>query len=710
MARYLKGINASKADLEREIMVRKEVEESLRMSEERYRSLFSGMTEGFALHEIMLDENGKPCDYLFLDINPAFEKLTGLDRADVIGKTHNEILPEDSAKWVEIYGRVALTGEPVRFDNYSPELKKHFEVFSYRPAPLQFVTFFVDITDRKHQEEKIAKLTNLYQVLSRVNEATARIRDPISLYCEVCRIIAEIGCFPLVWIGEFRGSNLVPVAWSGTASDSLKGLRQDLQGDSGSEPTATTILENRAIVDEFLSSAAFPLQCHGTVVGAITLHSAQPNRFDGEQICLLESLSQDLSHALDAIFEEKLRLQAESELRETRDYLESLIDNANAPIIVWDPDFRITRFNHAFERMTGLLAREVLGRELDILFPEESRMVALDHIKRALSGERWETVEIPIWNTRGSVRTALWNSANICDKDGSKIVATIAQGQDITERKLIEMELFRARDELEERVRERTADLCRISQQLASRAEELNRKSEDLMRSNAELEQFAHIASHDLQEPLRMISSYVQLLSRRYKGRLDDDADEFIDYAVEGTRRMQQLIGDLLAYSRVGTRGRPLSPTSLEEALSEALANLKLAMEESGAVVTHDELPMVLADKVQIVQLFQNLIGNAIKFRSEQSPRVQISARQNEREWTISVQDNGIGIDPQFHDRIFTIFQRLHGRDEYPGTGIGLTIARKIVQRHGGRIWLESEPGHKTTFYFTMPLERQNCI
>jgi len=250
-------------------------------------------------------------------------------------------------------------------------------------------------------------------------------------------------------------------------------------------------------------------------------------------------------------------------------------------------------------------------------------------------------------------------------------------------------------DHLEELVEERTKDLERARAALAKHAEEL-------ARSNAELEQFAYVASHDLQEPLRMVASYVQLLEQRYKDKLDSDANEFIEYAVDGALRMQKLIDGLLAYSRVGTLGKEFAPTDTEALLDDVLANLQVAIEETGAVVTHDPLPTVPADDVQLARVFQNLISNAIKFCSEEPPRVHISAAQDADEWVFSVRDNGIGIDPQHHERIFTLFQRLHTRRQYPGIGVGATIARVIVQRHGGRIWVESEPGKGSTFYFTI--------
>ncbi len=200
-----------------------------------------------------------------------------------------------------------------------------------------------------------------------------------------------------------------------------------------------------------------------------------------------------------------------------------------------------------------------------------------------------------------------------------------------------------------------------------------------------------------------MVASFTQLLVGRYKGRLDKDADEFMGYIVDGATRMQSLIQDLLAYSRVGTRAKPFKLTDCGAVLERVLGNLVVAIEESGAVVTHDTLPTVMADDLQLNQLFQNLIGNAIKFRGEEPPRVQVSAKRERSDWVFSVRDNGIGIGPQYVERIFTIFQRLHSKEEYPGTGMGLAICKKILERHGGRIWVESQPGKGSIFYFTIP-------
>lgn len=251
-------------------------------------------------------------------------------------------------------------------------------------------------------------------------------------------------------------------------------------------------------------------------------------------------------------------------------------------------------------------------------------------------------------------------------------------------------------------------NLVREQRDLVRAQQSLEESIAELARSNADLQQFAYVASHDLQEPLRMVASYTQLLARRYKGKLDSDADEFIGYAVGGAIRMQRLINDLLTFSRVTAQDKVFEWVDCNGLLEEALSNLRIAVEENGAIVTHDPLPTVMADGGQLVQLFQNLIGNAIKFRGKEPPQVYVSAERRTGEWLFSVRDNGIGVDPQYAERIFVIFQRLHNREEYPGTGIGLALCKKIVERHGGRIWVASQTGQGATFHFTLPLVGQS--
>jgi PAS domain S-box-containing protein len=251
--------------------------------------------------------------------------------------------------------------------------------------------------------------------------------------------------------------------------------------------------------------------------------------------------------------------------------------------------------------------------------------------------------------------------------------------------------------------------LQRLNSALGEANAALARQAEELARSNAELEQFAYVVSHDLQEPLRMVSSFTQLLSKRYQGKLGADADEFIGYVVEGAVRMQHLINDLLTCSRVGRTGKGLAPTDCASVFASALANLGMAIEECGAVVTADPLPTVLAEESQLLQVFQNLIANAIKFRKDdQPPQIHVGARRQGAEWLFWVQDNGIGIERQYGARIFLVFQRLHSRRQYPGNGIGLAICKKVVECHGGRIWLESEPGQGSTFFFTLPVSEED--
>jgi len=361
------------------------------------------------------------------------------------------------------------------------------------------------------------------------------------------------------------------------------------------------------------------------------------------------------------------RKLAEQALARAAGYNRRLLEASLDPLVTIGPDGRITDVNASTEAITGRSRQELIGTDFSSYFTEPQQARA--GYELVFKAGQVRDYPLELRRADGHITPVLYNASVYTDESGN-VVGVFAAARDISERKRAELALAQ--------------------------------HAAELARSNRELEQFAYVASHDLQEPLRMVTSYTQLLKRRYQEKLGPEADEFIAFAVDGAMRMQTLINDLLAFSRVGTRGRQFEPVACEDVMREVLANLQAAISESGATVTHDPLPTVSADSTQLAQLFQNLIGNALKFHAQHPPRVHVSVCQEGGEFTFAVQDDGIGIDPAYFERIFIIFQRLHTKAEYAGSGMGLAICKKIVERHGGRIWVDSKPGQGSTFYFTL--------
>ena len=360
--------------------------------------------------------------------------------------------------------------------------------------------------------------------------------------------------------------------------------------------------------------------------------------------------------------------KAEEKLKLVNLYNRSLIEASLDPLVTIGADGTITDVNNATEKVTGYSRNELIGTDFLDYFTEPKK--AREGYKKVFKEGIVRDYALEIKHISGFTTPVLYNASVYRDKSGS-VVGVFAAARDITDLK-------------------KTEQILKL-------------KLEELTRSNQELEQFAYISSHDLQEPLRMIASYLQLLERKYKGKLDVKADKYIHFSVDGATRMQNLIDDLLEFSRVTTQAKEFKPTDLELIYEQVISNLDALIKDNKATITHDSLPIVMVDQTQIAQVFQNLISNALKFHGDDNPIIKISVKKEEEIWLFGVADNGIGLDPKHSDRIFQVFKRLHKRKEYPGTGIGLSICKKIIERHGGRIWVESELGKGATFYFTLP-------
>jgi PAS domain S-box-containing protein len=372
------------------------------------------------------------------------------------------------------------------------------------------------------------------------------------------------------------------------------------------------------------------------------------------------------------------RIESEKTLRLAEERHRMAVEVADMGTWTWNIATGEIDWSEEYRRLFGFSPDEPITRPIVAARIMADDMPQIDAaVKATLESGRPYDVEYRIMLPDGSIRWLvsrgrLHRSADGAPQDMQGVI------MDITERKQVQL--------------------------LVAQREAEARRAEALARSNEELQQFAYIAAHDLQEPLRMVASYTQLIGQRYKGKLDADADDFIEFAVDGARRMQALISDLLAYCRVETAGKPLAEVSSREAFDEAVRNLEGTVADNDAVILCDQLPRVMADRTQLIQLFQNLVGNAIKYRTPERPEVHVSANRGDgNEWIFSVRDNGIGIDPKYSERIFLMFQRLHSRDEYSGTGIGLTLCKKIAERHGGRIWVEPNTGPGSTFHVALP-------
>src|SRR6266404_3535243 len=626
---------------------RRNVQAALRESEERYRRTFE--LAGSGLAQVGLDGR-------FMRVNRRLCEMLGYDEGELVGMSVKDLSHPEDRDAVDERRRKLIAGEVNTLHAEKRYLRKdgstvwvHVAIAMERDAsgePLYAISLLDDITARKHAEQAL-------------RESEARYRSTFEL--------AGSGIGHIGLDRKFIRVNRRLCEILGYPEHELIGMT----GRQISHPEDLEVIDTQrkrlyaGEIDHVHLEKRYLRKDGSTVWVAFSM--------------VLERDAEGRPAYEIAIFDDITeRKRAERAVRESEERFRSLTQLSSDWYWEQDETFALRFMSQRMGEKTGLAASAFIGRKrwdqpaLNLSDEDWAR-----HRAQLERHEPFRDFEMERPNPAGGTRWVSVTGEPVTDENG-KFRGYRGVGSDVTERKAAEAELKRAHDDLA-------------------------KKAEELQRSNAELEQFAYVASHDLQEPLRMVSSYTQLIGKRYGDKLDSDAKEFMHYIVDGAARMKQLIEDLLAYSRVGTKGKEFKPVSVEAPLRKAITNLHAAIAESSAAVTWDPLPTVDADEVQLAQLFQNLMGNALKFRGAAVPRIHVSATDQEGDWHISIADNGIGIEPQYFERIFMLFQRLHTMGEYPGTGIGLAICKKVVERHGGRIWVTSTLGEGSQFHITLP-------